>query len=111
MKDEDTENPDNVIPFPKPAPIALLGGEISCGGWKTTPDAPSDTPKITACAPLGRTYDLNDPEDFSAYMAAEMYVAIKIQGLFGVEEANEWVKHHRGLDQEDEAAEPKGGDE
>jgi len=106
MKDDDTEYPDNVIPFPEPAP--LLVGEPSCPGWT---DRPRDVPETTAWAPLGRTYDLDDPEDFMAYMSAEMHAALTIQGLFGVEEANEWVKFHRGLGQEDEDAEPEDGDE
>ena len=104
MKDnDDTEDLNNVIPFPGPPP--LLDGSYTCEGW-----APR-VASITAWAPVAPVYNLDNKEDFMAYMAAEMHVALKIQGLFGVEEANKWVQFHRGFDQDDVGGEPEDNDE
>ena len=85
MKDDDTDQCGNVILFPK---LPLLTDEpgCSCG----VPDSNKDKAKIrgTGC----HTYDLNNPEEFSRYMAAEMHIALKIQDAFGMEIANAWVR-------------------
>jgi hypothetical protein len=82
MKEKDTEDRSNVIPFPD-RHQELLSAPPTCEGW-------------TLVAP---EYDLSNHADFVAYMAAEAHIALKIQGLFGVEEANAWVQFHRGIDQ------------
>jgi hypothetical protein len=82
MKEKNTEDRSNVVAFLDRHP-ELSSAPPTCEGW-------------TFVAP---EYDLNDHDDFVAYMAAEMAVALKIQGLFGVEEANAWVQFHRGIDQ------------
>jgi len=81
MKDKDTKDHENVIPFPAPSHETPLVGEPTCTGW----------------IPVAPTYDLNKDEDYKAFMAAEIEIAMRIQGLFGVDEANEWVKFHRSL--------------
>lgn len=81
MNDHDTEAHDNIVPFQDSPRKPQQVGQPGCTGWM----------------PLAPTYDLSKDEDYKAFMAAEIEVAMRIQGLFGVDEANEWVKFHRSL--------------
>jgi hypothetical protein len=90
MKEKDTDERSNVIPFPGRRQ-ELLSAPPTCEGW-------------TFVAP---EYDLSDPDERAAYMAAEAHVALKIQGLFGVDEANAWVQFHRGIYQPGETDTPE----
>ena len=67
------EYPDNVIAFPGTRHEAPLVGEPDC------------------------TYGEKERQEFLDEMAKEMHVALRIQDIFGVDEANEWVKFHRGI--------------
>ncbi len=100
MKDDDTEQRGNVIPFPEPSPLV---GEPGC----TLPASTKDTEMVAVRTPLGRRYDLSDPEQFREYMAAEMHIALQIQAAFGKEEANEWVKFHRAQLQSEDSYKPE----
>jgi hypothetical protein len=93
MKEKDTEERGNVIPFPD-SRQELLSVPTTWEAWRFV--APE--------------YDLNNHDDFVAYMAAEAHVALKIQGLFGVEEANAWVQFHRGIYQPGDNGAPEDGE-